>query len=187
MLASFGLLFIIQNTALIAWGPEIRGYSYLARPVDLAGAVFGANRLVTLGFSIVIGLAFYLFLARTRIGKGIRAAAQDPTTAGLVGVNINYVLALCFGFGAAMAAIAGALISMCYPVHAVMSNEYNVIAIIVVALGGLGSIPGSFIGGFVLGLVGSIVTYIEPSLALIAYYVIFALLLLVKPTGLMGK
>jgi len=187
MLASFGLLFIIQNIALIAWGPEIRGYSYLAVPVDLAGAVFGANRLVTLGFAIVIGLAFYLFLARTRTGKAIRAAAQDPVTAGLMGVNINYVLALCFGFGALMAGTAGMLISMCYPVHAVMGLEYIIIATIVVVLGGLGSIPGSFVGGFLLGLVGSIVAYVEPSLSLVAYYVIFILLLLVKPTGLMGR
>jgi branched-chain amino acid transport system permease protein len=187
MLASFGLMFIIQNIALIAWGPEIRGYTYLRVPVNLAGALFGANRLVTLGFAIAIGLAFYLFLARTRLGKAIRAAAQDPTTAGLMGVNINLVLALCFGFGAAMASIAGMLISMCYPVHAVMGLEYAIIAIIVVVLGGLGSIPGSFIGGFILGLIGSIVTYFEPGLALAAYYVIFILLLLVRPTGIMGK
>jgi branched-chain amino acid transport system permease protein len=187
MLASFGLMFIIQNIALIAWGPEIRGYSYLRVPVDLAGALFGANRLITLGFAIVIGLAFYLFLARTRLGKAIRAAAQDPTTAGLMGVNINLVLALCFGFGAAMASMAGMLISLCYPVHAVIGLEYAIIAIIVVVLGGLGSIPGSFIGGFILGLIGSIVTYFEPGLALAAYYAIFILLLLVRPTGIMGK
>lgn len=187
MLASFGLLFIIQNIALITWGPEIRGYSYLAVPVNLGGALFGANRLVTLGFAVAIGLAFYFFLARTRMGKAIRAAAQDPVAAGLMGVNINQVLALCFGFGAAMAAIAGMLISMCYPVHGVMGLEYTIIAIIVVVLGGLGSIPGSFIGGFILGLVGSFVTYFEPGLALAAYYVIFILLLLVRPTGIMGK
>jgi branched-chain amino acid transport system permease protein len=187
MLASFGLLFIIQNIASIAWGPEIRAYSYLRVPVDLAGAVFGANRLVTLGFAIVIGLAFYLFVARTRMGKAIRAAAQDPATAGLMGVNINNVLALCFGFGAAMAGIAGMLISMCYPVHVVMGLEYTIIAIIVVVLGGLGSIPGSFIGGFMLGIIGSVVTYIDPGLSLVAYYLIFILLLLVKPTGIMGR
>ncbi len=187
MLASFGLMFIIQNIALMAWGPEIRGYSYLAIPVSLAGALFGANRLVTLGFAVIIGLAFYLFLALTRTGKAIRAAAQDPATAGLMGVNINNVLALCFGLGAAMAGIAGMLISMCYPVHAVMGLEYTVIAVIVVVLGGLGSIPGSFIGGFILGLVGSIVTYFEPALTLVAYYAIFILLLLVKPTGIMGR
>ena len=187
MLASFGLMFIIQNLALMGWGPEIRGYTYLAVPVDLAGAVFSENRLVTLGFAIAIGLAFYIFLARTRLGKAIRAAAQDPSTAGLMGVNINFMLALCFGFGAAMAAIAGVLISMCYPVHAVMGLEYALIAIIVVVLGGLGSIPGSFIGGFVLGLVGSIVTYFEPGLALAAYYAIFILLMLVRPQGIMGR
>jgi branched-chain amino acid transport system permease protein len=187
MLASFGLLFIIQNFALWVWGPEIRGYSYLRIPVDLAGALFGANRLITLGFALVIGLAFYVFLARTRLGKAIRAAAQDPATAGLLGVNIDRVLALCFGLGAALAAMAGVLISMSYPVHAVMGLEYTVIAMIVVVLGGLGSIPGSFIGGLILGLIGSIVTYFEPGLALVAYYAIFILLLLVKPTGIMGR
>lgn len=187
MLASFGLLFIVQNLALIAWGSDIKGYSYLAVPVDIAGALFGANRLVTLGFALFIGVAFYIFLTRTRIGKAIRAAAQDPSTADLMGVNINFVLALCFGLGAALAASAGMLISMSYPVHTVMGMEYTVIAIIVVVLGGLGSIPGSFIGGFILGVIGSIVTYFDPGLALVAYYVIFIFLLLIKPTGLMGN
>jgi branched-chain amino acid transport system permease protein len=187
MLASYGLLFIIQNIASIAWGPEIRGYSYLRVPVNLAGAVFGANRLVTLGFAIAIGVAFYIFVARTRMGKAIRAAAQDPATAGLMGVNINLVLALCFGLGAALAAIAGMLISMCYPVHVVMGPEYTIIAVIVVVLGGLGSIPGSFIGGFVLGIIGSVVTHIDLGLSLVAYYLIFILLLLVRPKGIMGR
>jgi branched-chain amino acid transport system permease protein len=187
MLASFGLLFIIQNLASIAWGPEIRAYTYLAVPVNTAGAVFQLNRLVGAGCAVAIGVAFYIFVARTRIGKAIRAAAQDPTTAGLMGVNINRVLALCFGLGAAMAAAAGVLLSMIYPVHVVMGMPYTVIAIIVVALGGLGSIPGSFVGGFVLGLVGSIVAYIDPGLSLVAYYLIFVLLLLVRPTGIMGR
>ncbi|MGD2145204.1 MAG: branched-chain amino acid ABC transporter permease [Anaerolineae bacterium] len=187
MLASFALLFIIQNIASILWGPEIRGYSYLRVPVNLAGAVFGANRLVTLGFAVVIGLVFYLLVARTRMGKAIRAAAQDPATAGLMGVDIDRVLALCFGFGAAMAGIAGMLLSLCYPVHVVMGQEYTIIAMIVVVLGGLGSIPGSFIGGFLLGLIGSVVTHLDPGLSLVAYYLIFILLLLVRPTGIMGR
>jgi branched-chain amino acid transport system permease protein len=187
MLATFGLLFVIQSLASMRWGPEIRGYTYLAVPIRLGGAVFAANRLVTLGCAVVIGVAFYLFIARSRLGKAIRAAAQDPSTAGLMGVNINSVLALCFGFGAAMAGIAGMLISMCYPVHVYMGFEYTIIAIIVVVLGGLGSIPGSFIGGFLLGIIGSVVTYIDPGLSLIAYYLIFILLLLVRPTGIMGK
>ncbi len=187
LLASFGFLFIIQNVATLTWGADIKGYSYLAFGVNLGGAIFSVNRLVTLLFAVVIGAAFYLFLARTRLGKAIRAAAQDPAAAGLMGVNINHVLALCFGLGALMAGFAGGLLSMCYPIKTTMGLEYTIIAVIVVVLGGLGSIPGSFIGGFMLGLIGSIVTYIEPSLALVAYYVIFTLLLLAKPTGILGK
>jgi branched-chain amino acid transport system permease protein len=187
MLTAFGLLFIIQNAAILIWGASIRGYSYLNFSVNFGGAEFSANRLVTLLFAVVIGLVFYLFLVRTRLGKAIRAAAQDPETAALMGVNINQVLALCFGFGALMAGFAGSLISMCYTVQATMGLEYTVIALIVVVLGGLGSLPGSFIGGVLLGLIGSIVSYWQPGLSLIAYYVLFVLLLLVKPTGILGK
>ncbi len=154
--------------------------------VSIGGALFGARRLVTLGFAIAIGVIFYIFLARTRIGKAIRAAGQDPSTAGLMGVNINWVLALCFGLGAAMAGVAGVLISMCYPDSAIMGQEYLTVAIIVVVLGGLGSIPGSFIGGFILGIIGSIVSFYDPGLNMVAYYAIFILLLLVRPKGIMG-
>ena len=187
ILASFGLLFIFQNIALIGWGADYRAYSYMNFGVNLGGAIFSANKLVILGFAVGIGVAFYLFLARSRIGKAIRAAATDSTTAGLMGVNINQVLAICFGFGAAMAGIAGVLISMRVPLNPAMGMQYTFIAIIVIVLGGLGSIPGSFIGGFILGVIGEVVTYFDPSLSLAAYYFIFMLLLLVRPKGIFGK
>jgi branched-chain amino acid transport system permease protein len=187
ILATFGLMFIITNVAKQAWGSQIRSYAYLNFPVEFGGTTFGANRLLTLGIAVAIGIAFYIFLARTRIGKAIRAAAQDAVTARLMGININVVLALCFGLGALLAGIAGILASMIGPVSGGMGLNYAVIAIIVVVLGGLGSIPGSFIGGFVLGIVGSIVTQFEPLLALAAYYGIFMVLLIVKPTGILGK
>jgi branched-chain amino acid transport system permease protein len=187
MLACFALLFIVQNVAILIWGADIKGYTYLAFPVNFWGAKFAANRLATLGFALVIGLIFYFFLARTRIGKAIRASAQDSSTAELMGVNINQMLALCFGLGALMAGLGGTLISMSYQIQPTMGLEYTVIALIVIVLGGLGSIPGSFIGGLLLGLVGSIVTYIQPGLSLIAYYAIFMLLLLVRPTGILGE
>src|SRR4030043_376091 len=187
MLPAFGLYFIIENIALIIWGSQMRGYSYLNVGVNFLGTVFAANRLVALISALVIGVIFYIILIRTRLGKAIRAAAEDSTTAGLMGVNINQVLALCFGFGALLAGFAGLLISMCYPVNAAMGLEYTIITIIVVVLGGLGSIPGSFIGGFILGLIGSIVSSWQPSLAIGAYYVLFMILLLVRPTGILGK
>ena len=104
-----------------------------------------------------------------------------------MGVNINRVLALCFGFGAAMAGMAGVLYSMRIPLNPAMGLQYTVIAIIVIVLGGLGSIPGAFIGGLILGIIGEIVTYYDPSLSLAAYYFIFMLLLLVRPKGIFGK
>jgi branched-chain amino acid transport system permease protein len=187
LLASFGLLFIIQNVALIAWEADIRGYSYLDSSVSIFGALFSANRLIALLFAVGISLAFYFFLTRTRLGKAIRAAAEDPGTAQVMGVNIHRVLAICFGLGALMAGFAGVLVSMMYEIQPTMGLEYTIIAIIVVVLGGLGSITGSLIGGFILGLIGSIVTYFDAGLSLIAYYVIFILLLLVRPTGIFGK
>jgi branched-chain amino acid transport system permease protein len=187
MLASFGLQFIIVNIANIAWGTQTKAFTFMAYPVNIIGALFAANRLVTLGFAVVIGIVFYLFLVRTRMGKAIRAAAQDDSTASLMGVNINQVLAFCFGLGALMAAIGGILVSMSYPVQTTMGLEYTIITMIVVAVGGMGSIPGSFIGGFLLGLIGSIVTKIEPGLSLAAYYLLFMLLLWIRPKGILGK
>jgi branched-chain amino acid transport system permease protein len=188
MLASFGLLFILQNLALIIWGAPVKGYSYLAYPISFLGAVFSANRIVTLITSVIISVVFYLFLARTRTGKAIRAAAQDPVAAAHMGVSINKMLALCFGFGTMMAGLAGLLVSMTsIMVTPFMGMEYTLIAMIVVVLGGLGNIKGSFIGGFILGLVGTIVSYIQPGLSMVAFYLIFLLLLLVKPTGILAK
>jgi branched-chain amino acid transport system permease protein len=188
MLASFGLLFVIQNLALIIWGTPVRGYSYLAFPIHLSGAVFSANRIVTLIASILLGTAFYVFLMSTRTGKAIRAAAQDPDAAELMGVRIHRVLALCFGFGTMMAALGGLLLSMTsIMLSPVMGMQYTLIAIIVVVLGGLGNIKGCFVGGFILGLVGYVVTSVQPGLSMVAYYVIFLFLLLVKPTGLLAK
>jgi len=187
MLAAFGLFFVIENIGLIIWGAGMRGYSYLNVGLNFLGTVFAANRLVALLTALVIGVIFYVVIMRTRLGKAIRAAAEDPVAAGLMGVNINQVLALCFGFGALLAGFAGVLVSMCYPIYATMGLEYTLIAIIVVVLGGLGSIPGSFIGGFILGLIGSIVSSWQPSLSIAAYYVLFMLLLIVKPTGILGK
>jgi len=188
MLASFGLMFIIQNLALIIWGAPVKGYSYLAYPISFLGAVFSANRMVTLVTSVIISVVFYLFLARTRTGKAIRAAAQDPIAAAQMGVSINKMLALCFGFGTMMAGLAGLLISMTsIMVTPFMGMEYTLIAMIVVVLGGLGNIKGSFMGGFILGLVGTIVSYIQPGLSMVAFYLIFLLLLLIKPAGILAK
>ena len=185
MLASFGLLYIVQNLARIIWGSQTYSIIFLNRTVT--SAQIPLNRLVALGVCVVVGVAFYLFLARTRMGKAIRASAQDPTTAGMMGVNINHVLAICFGLGLGLAGIAGSLLSTIYAIQTNMGLQYTVIAMIVVVLGGLGSITGAVIGGVILGIVSQLVTFFQPTMTFIAYYVIFIVLLLVRPKGIMGK
>jgi len=185
MLASFGLLYVAQSTARMIWGSQVHQVTYLNRSVT--SAQIPLNRLVALGVVIVVGAAFWVFLARTRMGKAIRSAAQDPTTAGLMGVNINHVLAVCFGLGLGMAGIAGTLISTLYAIQTSMGLQYTVIAMIVVVLGGLGSITGAMIGGVILGIVSQVVTYFQPTMTFIAYYIIFIVLLLARPKGIMGK
>lgn len=187
MLASFGLLYVIQNIALLWWGTKLRSYSYLAYGVHFLGLTFEANRLVALLFAAAISSAFYLVLLYTRIGKAIRASAQSSTAAQLVGINIHNVLALCFGLGSMLAGLAGCLISMMYEITAAMGFSYLIIALIVIVLGGLGNILGSFIGGLILGFITTTVMYIEPELSLIASYVIFALILWIRPQGILGK
>jgi branched-chain amino acid transport system permease protein len=187
LLAAFGLYFIVQNIARLIWGTTPHSFSYLARSISIGGAIFSENRIVAAAFAVAVGIGFYLFLERTRTGKAIRAAAQDASTAGLMGVNINYTLALCFGFGAAMSGLAGSLICICYPINTLMGLGYTVIAIVIVTLGGMGSIPGSFLGGFILGIVGTWVAFQQAALTVASYYVIFIILLLLRPKGLLGK
>ena len=187
MLLAFGLMFIIQNLGTRIWGSNPTGYTFMAYPVTIGGKPFAANRLFVLGFAVVISALFYTFLIKTRLGKSIRAAAQDPIAAGLMGIKINTVMAICFGIGTMLAGIAGSLLSMIQPGYTTMGMGYTVTAIIVVVLGGLGSVPGSLIGGLILGIVGTIATTIEPSLMIVFYYLIIMILLIVRPKGLLGR
>lgn len=191
LLAAFGLYFLFQSMGTQFWGSTPTGYQYLTTSWVLGGADIFANRLVAAVFAIALGALFYLYLNVTRSGKAIRAAAQDSSTAGLMGVNINFVLALCFGFGAAMAGAAGTLYSICYKINTVMGLNLTLLAIVVVTLGGLGNIVGSFIGAFIMGVIGTAVSTINNNayigLTTASYYVILIILLLVRPKGIMGK
>lgn len=187
LLVAFGLLYIVQNTALLIWGGVPRAITWLTGGVEIGGVQFALNNVIALAVAVSLGVAFFVFVNRSRLGKAIRAAAEDPATAGLMGININRVLPLCFGLGVLLAGIGGVLFSMCNPISTTMGVRYTVIALIVVALGGLGSIPGSFIGGFILGIVGSIVTQLESALTMVAFYAILMILLVIRPKGILGK
>lgn len=187
LLAAFGLIFIIQNAAILIWGGQTRVISFLNFPLQFAGDPYRANQVLAFALAIAIGVAFYVFVTRSRLGKAIRAAAQDAETASLMGINTKMVLALCFGLGALLAGLAGTLVSITSSISEVMGLNFAIVAIIVMVLGGLGSIPGSFVGGFIIGIIGSIVSYFETALVLPAYYALFCILLLARPTGIFGK
>ncbi len=187
MLLSFGLMFILSNVGQKIWGNQLHGYDYMKTSINLFGTETSTVRIFVMFIALAVCALFYILLTRSRLGKSIRAASQDPTAASMMGVKINKTMAISFGIGAVLASVAGSLISMYTQISTVMGLQYTVIALIVVVLGGMGSIPGSIIGGLILGLVGSLFSYIEPSLTMVAYYLIILALLLVRPKGLLGR
>jgi branched-chain amino acid transport system permease protein len=187
MLASFGLLYLIQNIALLWWGPNVKAYSYLNYPVRFLGLTFQANRLVALLFTLVLIFVFYLFVTHSKVGKAIRAAAQNEKSAQLMGINVPAVLGICFGLGSLLAGLAGSIVSMMQELTPIMGFPYLITAMIVLVLGGAGNILGSLLGGLILGSVTSVVMYVDPGLTLVVSYIIFALILLIRPEGVLGR
>ena len=188
LLAAFGVLYILEHIARITFGSTLMPSYYLADLVSFLGMNFVLNQFVTFGIALALGVAVYLFLSRSRMGKAIRATAEDPETAGLMGVNTNMILAFSFGLGALLAGVAGTLISTKTAVSTGIGFSNTVIALIVVVLGGLGSIPGSFVAGIVIGIVSMLVAgFWEPILTVPVYYAMLMILLLVRPTGILGK
>jgi branched-chain amino acid transport system permease protein len=188
LLAAFGVMYIIQYIARIRWGGRLMPSYYLADIVSFLGMDFILNQVVTFAIALALGVAVYLFLSRSRMGRAIRATAEDPGTAGLMGVNTNMILAFSFGLGALLAGIAGTLVSVKTAVSTGMGFSSTVIALIVVVLGGLGSVPGSFVAGILIGIVSMLVAGLwEPILTVPVYYAMLMVLLLVRPTGILGK
>lgn len=187
LLASFGLLFMVQNMMVLYWGADLKGYSYFNESISIFGSRYGANRLLALGVAVAVSIVFYLFIKRTRLGKAIRAAAENKDMAQVVGVNTRRVLAISFGIGAALAGLAGVLYSLMFELEPTSGVELTVIAIVVVVFGGLGSVTGSLVAGFLLGLVISAVNFFDPSLSIVAFYLIFILVLVFKPSGILGR
>src|SRR5713101_405932 len=134
LLLSFGLLFVLQNTALLVWSADLQGYSYLAIPLRVLGAVFPANRVLAAVVALALSVAFYVYLRRSLVGQAIRALMEEPEGAQLVGVNLIRLHGICFGLGVAMAAVTGSLISMLFELTPFVGLPYTVTALVVVIL-----------------------------------------------------
>jgi branched-chain amino acid transport system permease protein len=188
LLVSFGLMFLVQNVALLIWGADLRGYPYLAERVSLLGLEFTQNRLVAFAAALGLSLGLILLLRTTMLGKAVRAMMQSPTGALLVGIDMRRLHPAVFGLGLALAGVAGALLSMVFEISPSMGEPYTVSALIVITLGGFGSISGSLLGGLLLGVVEALgMQLTSPSLKMVLSYGVFILVLITRPSGLLAR
>jgi branched-chain amino acid transport system permease protein len=188
ILATFGLLFIVQGIALVIFGGQYYSYTFLSIPVSVLGSTIAVNRLVALLFAAAIGLAIYLALTRTRSGTALRAVAVDPVAAGLVAIDVRRASGFAFALGGALVAAGGVLVSMFLTFNTAMGVVFTMKALIVVIMGGVGNMLGALIAGLLLGVGETAVArLVDPGLTLAATYALFLTVLLVRPTGLFGR
>ena len=188
ILATFGLLFVIQGVMVVAFGGNYISYSYMNFGVSILGANVAANRLLAFVLALLIGGGLYLLLTRTRWGTALRAVSVAPASAALVGIDADRAARFGFALGGALAACGGFVISMYQTFTASSGVIFTMKALIVVIMGGVGNLAGALSAGLILGLVETFVaSYVSPGLTLAAVYLIFLAVLLGRPTGLFGK
>jgi branched-chain amino acid transport system permease protein len=190
LLLTFGLALIIQGLFRNQFGSS--GLPY-AMPAQLAGGrslgfMFLPNyRAWVIVFSLGTCLATWYVIERTKLGSYLRAATENPALVQAFGINVPRMITLTYGFGVALAALAGVLAAPIYQVNPLMGADLIIVVFAVVVIGGLGSIMGSILTGFVLGIVEGLTKVFYPEASNTVIFVIMALVLLVKPTGLFGR
>jgi len=188
LMVSFGLMFLVQNFASYMWGGDLRGYDYLTDPVPLGDAQFAGNKLLVFALALLFSAALIFVLRHTLLGKGVRALMQSPTGAQLVGIDTHRLHPLMFGIGLGLSGVAGCLLSMAYTISPSMGEPYTVTALIVITLGGFGSMGGALAGGLLLGVIEALgMHFSNPSLKALLSYSVFIAVLLLRPRGLFSK
>jgi branched-chain amino acid transport system permease protein len=188
ILLTFGLLFVVQGGAMLEWGAQYRGYSFLAVPVHIGAFTFALNRLVAFAAACIIGFLAFAVLRFTRIGTAMRALAVDPDSAQLVAIDVRRYSALAFASGGAMVAAAGTLISMFLSFNPTIGITFTLKALIVMVMGGIGNMAGSLLAGVILGVAEALGAYlVDPGLTLAINYAMFLLVVLLRPNGLFAR
>ncbi len=190
LLVTFGISLVITNVALRVWSADHRllRVPYLDQSLIFGPFVVPRARLVACVFGIGLVAALSWLLARTRLGRMIRATAQDWEMARLVGVNPRQIYALTFAIGAGVSGVAGSLVALYTPVEPNMGLSFTLFAFAVVVLGGLGYTPGVLWGGVALGVSQALTeTYLESGLSLLVAFALLYLILKYMPAGIMGK
>jgi branched-chain amino acid transport system permease protein len=190
MLVSIALAILMQNLAMIFWGsePKVVRTDMGEQVIHLGWVSLTVQRLLVLVVGAVLIIALHLVIEKTKIGKAMRAVAQDKDAASLMGISIDRVYTFTFAAGSALAAAAGALIAPIFQVFPTMGFVPFIKAFTVVILGGLGSVIGAIYAGFILGIAESLgAAYISTAYKDSFAFIILILVLLFKPSGIMGR
>jgi branched-chain amino acid transport system permease protein len=175
LMVAFGLMFLVQNFISYVWGGDLRGYDYLTQPLAIplpgGSAQFAVNKLVVFALALLFAGALIVLLRLT-----------------LVGIDTKRLHPMMFGIGLGLSGVAGCLLSMAYTISPSMGEPYTVTALIVITLGGFGSMGGALAGGLLLGVIEAIgMHFTNPSLKALLSYVVFIGVLLLRPEGLFAR
>ena len=192
LITAIGVSYFLQNAAQLIWGANPRSYN----PVISSTLKLFNGRLsvpyvaiLTVVVCIVIMVGLTLFTDKTKLGKAMRACSEDKGAAQLMGINVNRTISMTFAIGSALAAVAGVLLCSAYPkLMPTTGSMPGIKAFTAAVFGGIGSIPGAFLGGVLLGIIESMAkAYISTQLANVIVFAVLIVVLLVKPSGLLGK
>lgn len=193
LITAIGVSYFLQNIALIIFGSDPKAFTSVVsmEPIKLAGGelTISGEAIVTIITCIVIMVALTLFINKTKAGQAMLAVSEDKGAAALMGINVNGTIALTFAIGSALAAIAGVLLCSAYPSISPYTGAMpGIKAFVAAVFGGIGSIPGALIGGILLGLIEILSkAYISFQLSDAIVFAVLIVVLLVRPTGILGK
>jgi branched-chain amino acid transport system permease protein len=190
LLLTFGLAMVIEQGVRMVWGLSPKQFdvpSGLTGALSLGPMTYSKYRSFILVAAVLLIVGLLLFLQKTAIGTIVRAGSRDPMMVRLLGISLKPVLTLVFGLGTALAALAGVLSAPLAGVQPAMGVNVGTAAFVVVTIGGLGSLGGAIVSGLLVGQVVSLSIYFQPRAAEASMYVLMAVILLLRPRGLMGE
>jgi len=192
VVSALGASLVIQNGIMLIWGPNMEIFPADLLPStqwDLGGIIITFTQMVILVLSAVLMAALYIFINKTKIGTAIRATAIDQDAAKLMGINVNRIIMIIFIVGSMLGAIGGLFIGIYYRgLTFDMGWLYGLNAFIAAIIGGIGSIPGAMLGGLLLGLFNAMITgYISTEWAETFTFLLLIVILIVRPTGILGE
>ena len=193
LITAIGVSYLLQNVALLIFGSNARQFTSIINLPNLKLAdgrlTISAVTIVTIITCIVIMVGLTAFINKTRIGQAMLAVSEDTGAATLMGINVNKTISITFAIGSALAAIAGALLCSAYPSLTPYTGSMpGIKAFVAAVFGGIGSIPGALIGGILLGVIENLSkAYISSQLSDAIVFAVLIVVLLVRPTGILGK